>query len=238
MINLLKLLVPEKQRIVKGFLISVLVLLISAGFFIGFRNIVFSQNSVAGLTARGVTAYRQLVLDKAIITWKKAIELDPNQPELRYNLAQALESTGDIDGAKKEYLEVLRLDPKLVAPRYNLANLYLELGDLDEAKEQLLEGVNTAPYFSAAHLLLAQVYQQIGDFQLAIDEYQTVLRLAKDGTVNLAEIYFEIGNSYLNMNDSEKALTVWEKTLELQPDHTKAKEGIAKLQGDRLRRRG
>jgi Flp pilus assembly protein TadD/predicted Zn-dependent protease with MMP-like domain len=48
--------------------------------------------------------------DEAIASLRKAVEVDPEDPDVHYWLAQALSDAGDVTGATAEMLEVLRLD--------------------------------------------------------------------------------------------------------------------------------
>ena len=61
--------------------------------------------------------YRQ-----AIDSFKQGTELDPDSPAIRYNLAIALETVNDHDGALMQYSLMKKTDPKLADTLYRGLN--------------------------------------------------------------------------------------------------------------------
>ena len=58
----------------------------------------------------GVRMAKMNLWREAMFRFRRAVEIDPNNATAHNNLAVALEATGDLDGAAKEYREALRLD--------------------------------------------------------------------------------------------------------------------------------
>ena len=58
---------------------------------------------------------------EAIFRWKKALEIDPQNPRLHNNLAVAYETQGDFKSAEGEYKAALELNPHLKEARENYA---------------------------------------------------------------------------------------------------------------------
>jgi tetratricopeptide (TPR) repeat protein len=82
---------------------------------------------------------------------------NPNDAEVRYDLALLADKAGDYNGAREGYLAALRLDPKLRAARYNLTVLTLRSGVLDEAKHHANAYIKAFPEDPAGAKLMMMV---------------------------------------------------------------------------------
>lgn len=58
----------------------------------------------------GVNMARMSLWREAMFRFKRAVEMNPQDPMAHNNLAVAYEANGDFEAARKEYLEALRLD--------------------------------------------------------------------------------------------------------------------------------
>jgi Flp pilus assembly protein TadD len=83
-------------------------------------------------------------LDQAIAEFETALQRKPNHSEAHYHLGRALYLKGDLEGAKRHYLETARLDPK--APVHNsLGVVYMKLGQTPEAIAEFNEALRLRP---------------------------------------------------------------------------------------------
>ncbi|WP_299376384.1 hypothetical protein [uncultured Kiloniella sp.] len=71
----------------------------------------------------------------AIDILKKAIEKDPNDPEVFYNCGNSFQGIGEIDQAREYYFECLRLNSEYYLAFNNLGFGYSFQGDVGKAKE-------------------------------------------------------------------------------------------------------
>jgi tetratricopeptide (TPR) repeat protein len=82
--------------------------------------------------------------DHAIAEFETALKRKPNHPEAHYHLGHVLFLKGDLEGAKKHYLETVRLDPE--APVHNsLGVIYMKLGQTREAIAEFNEALRLRP---------------------------------------------------------------------------------------------
>jgi Flp pilus assembly protein TadD len=82
--------------------------------------------------------------DHAIAEFEIALQRRPKHPEAHYYLGHTLFLKGDLEGAKKHYLEAARLDPK--APVHNsLGVVYMKLGQTREAIAEFNEALRLRP---------------------------------------------------------------------------------------------
>ena len=77
----------------------------------------------------------------------------------RYNLAMAIEATGNVAEAVAEYREVLRCEPGFVRALNNLGALLASRGELQEAADCYAEAVAHQPQSAAFHYNLAKLFR-------------------------------------------------------------------------------
>lgn len=124
--------------------------------------------------ANYVCLYR--LIDLAIDTYRRAIELQPNFPDAYCNLANALKEKGQVVEAEECYNTALRLCPTHADSLNNLANIKREQGYIEEATRLYLKALEVFPEFAAAHSNLASVLQQQGKLNEALMHYKEAIR--------------------------------------------------------------
>lgn len=72
-------------------------------------------------------------IDKAIASYKKAIEMDTFQAPFHSNLASLYAAKGDMDSAIKEFSQAYMIRPAEISYSERLSNAFLQKGDLDRA---------------------------------------------------------------------------------------------------------
>jgi|GEM_PF-1464031 len=124
--------------------------------------------------------------DKAVIAYKKAIELDPNYQTAYANLGVVYYQQGKFDLAVSQYQKAIELDPDDIEVAYNLGALYLQqaVSSGDQPDPEKLQ---------QAVAQLEQINQQ---------------------APQLAEPYFSLGVAYTILNETEKAIEAFETFLE------------------------
>jgi tetratricopeptide (TPR) repeat protein len=97
-------------------------------------------------------------------------------------LASALQASGDLDAAEKNYRKALSLQPDNAAAQNNLAYLLLtrEGGDLAEAETLAGKAVAAAPKVASFHDTLARVRMKSGNQRGALESFQNALEIDPD----------------------------------------------------------
>lgn len=75
----------------------------------------------------GIINAKQKNADGAITSFQTALTLEPDNTDIRYNLALAYELAGSVDKAIEEYKQVLEIDPEHIGAKNNiglLKNMY------------------------------------------------------------------------------------------------------------------
>ena len=93
-------------------------------------------------------------LHEAVLSYQKAIKLDPLHSAAHFNLAGALHLLGMSQEALPHYREALRLKPNDAAVHFSVANVLGDLGNLDEAIEEYREAIRIDPSLVNAYVNL------------------------------------------------------------------------------------
>lgn len=108
----------------------------------------------------------------AIAEYKKAIELNPNAPDLHFRLGRAilLESHNSeaLDRAAAEFKSELKLSPEDSACEFQLGQIALVKSDAAEAKSHLKRAVSLSPGFAQALIALGKIYSTEKNYTEAI----------------------------------------------------------------------
>jgi tetratricopeptide (TPR) repeat protein len=93
--------------------------------------------------------------DKAAQRYREALAASPNDANLQYKLALALDSTHDLTGERTELEQAVQIDPTFALAQYQLGYVKSQEGDLAGAEEQFRLAVKAAPGYTKAWISLA-----------------------------------------------------------------------------------
>lgn len=83
--------------------------------------------------------------EEAIASYRKVLEIQPNDSKTLTNLGATLADNGEIEEAVQAYWMALRVEPDLAEAHFNLALALRSLGRHDEAESHLRRAVDLAP---------------------------------------------------------------------------------------------
>jgi tetratricopeptide (TPR) repeat protein len=140
----------------------------------GSLNLISPEDQSARLVKEGSSERAQGRYDAAIEHFLRALELAPNNLEIRYLLAQTYIVAGRIDDAAKSCREILRIAPEHLDARLQLAEIYRSKGNWGAAYREYRNIIE-----------LNQGSPQAADALAAIESQQAVAQMeerAKDIT--------------------------------------------------------
>ncbi|WP_279245013.1 tetratricopeptide repeat protein [Candidatus Litorirhabdus singularis] len=162
---------------------------------------------------------KHVSVEAAIAELESNVKEAPENFVLRQNLATALVSANDRDGAKKVLLETFDYDvngASAQSARNALTLLARQDKDIPAAKKWIAEALEVEPENSGALLARASLKLQEGDFRGAIPDLRMVLRSTPDSVramLMLADAHQKDGSTSL-------ALDNYMSVLQLAPDNT------------------
>lgn len=120
------------------------------------------------------------MLARAVLHYRRAIQLNPNNAGLHNNLGNALVHQGKLEEAEAEFRQAIRLRPDYAEPHYNLGNLLLGQGRVDEAITQFREAIRFRPDFVEARNNLGTALLRKGRIREAIAQFREAIRTRPD----------------------------------------------------------
>jgi tetratricopeptide (TPR) repeat protein len=118
---------------------------------------------------------------QAETAYRKAIELDPADPECHFNLGNVLRELGQIHESIVAFESASRFDPSMAIASYNLADVLEQLGKMDSAIDHLRNAVRISPGFADAHYNLAYCLDAVGRREDAEKHWRAFLQLEPHG---------------------------------------------------------
>jgi tetratricopeptide (TPR) repeat protein len=138
-------------------------------------------------------------------SYRKALQLNPQDPKLHYNLSLALDKLGDFAFERKELERAAKLDPSLAVAQNQLGVLALRSGQHAEAELRFKKTLAIDPTFAEAQSNLGVLYSQEGKNADAASLFQRAIKndpkytkayvnfgllMAQEGTLSEAEQQF------------------------------------------------
>jgi tetratricopeptide (TPR) repeat protein len=109
-----------------------------------------------------------------------AVELAPDEPVLRLNLAISLNLAGDARAALDQLEEAVRLDPQLARAHYMIGTLFERSGRDQEAIDRYTLAVRHDPRLAEVHLKLGDAQRRTDQLDASLLSYERVLALDPD----------------------------------------------------------
>ena len=160
---------------------------------------------------------------------QKAINLDPNDAELYWELGNSYVSQQNLSAnAEQAYQQALTIQPGFQWPIRSLAQLYMQQGRYNDSL-QLLQDFLAKQLFpekpDPEYVLLAQT-------QLALHNYAAALTAAQEALKyngNNANAYLAKGDALVGSSDVSGAKAAYQQVLQLDPNNAAAKTKLTAL---------
>ncbi len=159
---------------------------------------------------------------KALELINQAIELDSSYSVFYLQKGNIFEQLRDHRNAFVAYKKAIQLSPEFPFIYNNLGNLYFRENDVEQASKAYEKALDLYPQFIEERYFLANqnIEKGISDLLGACDQEQQFL-------INYAKIYTNLGTTYLEMNQPEKAKSAFEMAIKSDPMLLDAYEQLA-----------
>jgi serine/threonine protein kinase/tetratricopeptide (TPR) repeat protein len=143
--------------------------------------------------------------------FKRAIELNPNDPRPHGYYSWYLATMGRTDQALAEAKQGQQLDSVSLEANLFVGSILVFSRQYDQAIEQLRSGIELDPTYWYAHDFLGRAYEQKGRMPEAIAEFQRAVELEKDN----AENWSNLGHAYALSGKRSEAQKIIDQLKEL-----------------------
>jgi tetratricopeptide (TPR) repeat protein len=162
-------------------------------------------------------------LSEALKQAREGVKEMPQDPQAHLRLAMALEETGQLDEAQREFAAVVSLMPGHAEALFHLGAIREAKGDIQEAMAWYRRAIAGDPENPLYHTALANALIRIGQWDSAARELEKVVAVTPDDAtarVNLAVYYQKLGRQ----GEVEKHLL---EALRVEPRNTVARYNLA-----------
>ncbi len=155
---------------------------------------------------------------KALIYFRRAAEINRNNPDVFNGLGLSLFHLGQHKSALAAFETAIRLRPKMAEAYNNMGNLLCAIDQPDSAEQCYLQCLSLRPNFSLACNNLGALYQAQQQPARALKYFNAALKSSPD----YAEAHNNLGALWLDRGELEQALEEFTQAGRLQPGFTQA----------------
>ena len=173
---------------------------------------------------------------RAVSAWRDVLDFDPTDAEARQALEATFEKAGrwrDLEDALRSRLDVAVTVDERVETRLRLATLAeARLQSPDGAVEYLRDALDEVPDHAAAGASLERLYTSLGRWNDLADTLERRLdhAVASGDAASELSTLVRIGELHeQRLKDVERAIELYERVLERQPEHPGALAAVARL---------
>jgi len=166
-----------------------------------------------GALSSGLTAYQKKDYSKASSEFKRAIAMDPTNPQSYNFLANSFLAQKKPEEAIKVYRNSLSIDPRQDSVHTNIGNIYMQQKQYNKAETAFKDAVKLNPTDPLAPYTLGQLYLQTNRYREAENQFMKVQRLSPTDP----NPYYSLGATYNKMGNSAEAVKQLTQAIKLRP---------------------
>jgi tetratricopeptide (TPR) repeat protein len=155
---------------------------------------------------------------EAVTSFEKAISLDQNDVESRYNLGLILSETRtdaeSLQAALEQFRKAVSLQPRFAEAHFSMGNVLYRQGKVDEAIQSFRKAIEMDPNHARACNNLASLLGTKGEKEEPSRLYQRAIQI--DG--NYLEAYRNLADPLLRSGNPAGATQVWQAALARNPN--------------------
>jgi len=151
-------------------------------------------------------------LDEALDSFRKALELEPNNAEAHAGLARTLMDEGRYEAAAKRAQRAIDADPAYWQYPVLLAQIHYYKGELDAAKDAVAQAMRLAPENPTPWNLQGAIFFARGEFRQAGNAFEQSISRAPS-----ALAYSNAGTNYFFAGEFARAEAMYHRAVELAP---------------------
>ena len=161
--------------------------------------------------------------DAAIVKWKEALALSPDDAKAHSNLGVVLATVGRMDEAIAQYKKAVEFEPDYPNSYTNLGVAMARKGKLDEAIAYFEKASQLSPWDSKTHSNLGAALAEAGRIDDAVVECQKALQLSPEDS----EAHANLAIALAKAGRLDEAIANFEKALETNPDSAEIHANLA-----------
>jgi len=163
--------------------------------------------------------------NQALVAYKKALELNPTNPGLWFEMAQLSLASKKTSEAKDRLNQAIALKSNYLEARFALAQLDINDGLINKAIKDATDMVKLSPNDYNAWFLLGYLQYQHGDIEEATQSFARSLQIQP----NYGDAKYYIGLSLDKMGKRQEALGVFQELVKANPGNKALEQIVTNL---------
>jgi tetratricopeptide (TPR) repeat protein len=156
--------------------------------------------------------------DRAIESYKKAVEIKPDFHEAWYNMGNAYSDKKEYDGAIESYKKAVEIKPDFHEAWYNMGNAYSAKKEYDRAIESYKKAVEIKPDYHKAWYNMGITYRAKKEYDRGIESYKKAVEIKPD----YHKAWNNMGIAYSDKKEYDRGIESYKKAVEIKPDFHEA----------------
>lgn len=167
-------------------------------------------------------------ISDAILSYQRALKINPNYAEAHNNLGIAHKSLGRVEEAISAYRQAIKIKPDFAKAFNNLGNALSEMGQQESAVECYRRAIEIKADYSKAYHNLGNTLRDLGNLEASLACQRKALAINPgyaEAQNSLAVLLHENGHF-------EAAHANYRQALAIKPDYAEAQNNLGVLQKD------
>ena len=167
---------------------------------------------------------------KAIIQYKKALQLKPDYAEAWFNLGVSFGNMNMLEEAENAYNKAVSYREDYIKALYNLSCIQDLQSRKEKAEVTRQRIIDITPVTAEEHNMLGMALEKIGgdtNLQRADNHFRQAISLNPDYRLTCLESYINLGMLFEKDGQIEDAIRCYTKVLELDPGNVEARVNLA-----------
>lgn len=188
------------------------------------RRVMKNEPSSLAHKSLGVLFHEQGRREEAAAEYRKAVQIDPEDPEGYNNLGTILKEEGRPEEAEAQFRKAIEADPDFAGSYNNLALVAMDRQDYDLAGPLLEKALERSPLDPLIYNNRGNLFFHIGKLPEAEADFRKALALRSD----YAEPHNGIGSILGRRGDRSGEILEYRKALEIRPPYVEARLNLAR----------
>ncbi|MDA9823688.1 tetratricopeptide repeat protein [Paracoccaceae bacterium] len=180
--------------------------------------IIVFPNAMILFNLQGACNAALMKYGEAISSYKRAININPDNADCYNNMGVAFQHLGDLDAAINSYDKALKINHVYPEAHNNMGNALRKKGKLNAAINSYKQAIKIKPDYAEAYFEIGNTLYGKGDLNAAVESYKRAIKIKPDYAI----AYFKMGNAMRGKRDLDKAIESYECALKIKPDYAEA----------------
>ncbi len=177
----------------------------------------------------GLIYLRHEKFNESISEFKLILSVRPDDQEARYYLGAAMEESGDLENAYKNFDSIKLDSEKSINARMHMAYILEKQEKSGQAITLLKEAINQKRDKPELYLMLESLYEKKEDYLSAKDTLEDGLKHNE----NNVDLLFRLGVVLDKLDENEECIKYMEMVIKIEPNHAEALNYIGYTYADK-----